>query len=490
MATYDWTGTDIIPNGSGSAVRADLNDVLLALFSQNSSATEPPETVAYMPWADTANGLYKIRNAANSDWITLYQLDGEWTTIALENGTAAAPSLYFKDSGTDTGVYSPDADQVAITTAGVQRVNFNAGTEVVFNDGGADVDFRIEGDTEPNLFKIDAGTDQVQVANLNGGPLSGTRNRIINGAMAVDARNAGASQTFTAAAALAYSVDRWYGYCTGANVTGQQVQGATVGQYRYQFTGAASVTAIGFGQRIEQLNSADLAGTTATLSVDLANSLLTTVTWTAYYATTANAFGTLASPTRTQIATGTFTVTSTATRYSTNISIPAAATTGIEIVFTVGAQTSGTWTIGDVQLERGTVATPFERRNYGDELLRCQRYFLKTGDIGSANEWVPGVATYASYGFAQALAFDDLNDRAFIIERFPTAMRVTGTVTFYPGRSGVTNTAGEITIYNGDTSVTTTLKPTASTRGFEGYFSGTSTDAKAYTMQYTVDSEL
>lgn len=60
MPTYDWIGTDIIPNGSGSAVRADLNDAMLALFSQNSSATEPPEAVAYMPWADTANGLYKI----------------------------------------------------------------------------------------------------------------------------------------------------------------------------------------------------------------------------------------------------------------------------------------------------------------------------------------------------------------------------------------------------------------------------------------------
>jgi len=167
MATYDWTGTDVIPNGSGSAVRADLNDALLALFSQNSSATEPPETVAYMPWADTSTGLYKIRNAANSGWITLYQLDGEWTTIALENGTAAAPSLYFKDSGTDTGVYSPGTDQVAITTAGVQRVNFNAGTEVVFNDGGADVDFRIEGDTEPNLFKVDAGTDTVSIAEIS-----------------------------------------------------------------------------------------------------------------------------------------------------------------------------------------------------------------------------------------------------------------------------------------------------------------------------------
>ena len=212
------------------------------------------------------------------------------------------------------------------------------------------------------------------LSSINGGPISGARNRIINGGMALDQRNAGASQTITAAAALAYSVDRWYAYCTGANVTGQRVQGASVGQFYYRFTGAASVTAIGFGQRIEQLNSADLAGATATLSVDLANSVLTTVTWTAYYATTADTFGTLASPTRTQIATGTFTVNSTVTRYSTQISVPAAATTGIEIVFSVGAQTSGTWTIGDVQLERGSVSTPMERRSYGQELALCQRY--------------------------------------------------------------------------------------------------------------------
>ena len=78
---------------------------------------------------------------------------------------------------------------------------------------------------------------------------NGFKNRIINGAMVIDQRNAAASQTFTAAAALAYSVDRWYGYCTGANVTGQQVAGSTTPtntQFRYKFTGAASVTAVGF----------------------------------------------------------------------------------------------------------------------------------------------------------------------------------------------------------------------------------------------------
>jgi hypothetical protein len=227
------------------------------------------------------------------------------------------------------------------------------------------------------------------------------RNKIINGAMKIDQRNAGATQTFTAGAALAYSVDRFYGYCTGANVTGARVAGSGSTQYRYQFTGAASVTAIGFGQRIEAANCYDLAGQPAVFSVDLSNSLLTTVTWTAYYANTADTFGTLASPTRTQIATGTFTVSSTLTRYSASMNIPAAATTGIEIVLTVGAQTSGTWVIGNVQLEQGTAATPFEQRFFGLEQHMCQRYTYVLRSASGASDLVgwQDSATQSSYYF-------------------------------------------------------------------------------------------
>jgi hypothetical protein len=226
---------------------------------------------------------------------------------------------------------------------------------------------------------------------VNSSGLYGFKNRILNGSMVLDQRNAGASQTFTAAAALAYSVDRWYGYCTGANVTGQQVAGSTTPtntQFRYRFTGAASVTAVGFGQRIEQKNSYDLAGSTCTLSADLAiSATLTTVTWTAYYATTtADTFGSLASPTVTQISTGTFTVSATVTNFSANISVPAAATTGIQILFTVGALTAGlTWTIGNVQLEKGSTATSFDYRPYGTELQLCQRYFY-VGGAGASGQ--------------------------------------------------------------------------------------------------------
>jgi hypothetical protein len=230
---------------------------------------------------------------------------------------------------------------------------------------------------------IDSITPSANALSVTGSVSSvntfGFKNRFINGGLSIDQRNGGAAQTITAAAALAYTVDRWYAYCTGANVTGQQIAGTYLSsQYLYQFTGAASVTTIGFGQRIEQVNCYDLANSTATLSCYISNSLLTTVTWTAYYANTADTFGSLASPTVTQIATGTFTVTSSRAQYSAQIAIPSAATTGIQIVFTVGAQTSGTWVIDTIQLEKGTQATSFDYRDYGRELTLCQRYYELT----------------------------------------------------------------------------------------------------------------
>ena len=201
-------------------------------------------------------------------------------------------------------------------------------------------------------------------------------NILINGEMVVDQRNSGASQTITAGASLAYTIDQWYAYCTGANCTGQRVAGTSPNVYNYRFTGASSVSKIGFAQRIEAFNSQHLAGQSATLSVDLANTLLTTITWTMWYANTADTFGTLASPTRTQIATGTFTVNSTLTRYETTISIPSGATTGIEIEFSVGAQTSGTWTIGRAKLELGLASTPFNYKLINNLLADCQRYYV------------------------------------------------------------------------------------------------------------------
>ena len=205
-----------------------------------------------------------------------------------------------------------------------------------------------------------------------GGPYVG-KNRIINGNMAVDQRNAGASQTFTAAAAVAYCVDRFYASCTGANITGQQVAGTAPYQYAYKFTGAASNTGTLFGQRIESLNIADLVSTTVVGQAQIASSTITTVTWTAYYANTTNTFSA-----KTSIATGTITINSTPTIYTFSFNAGSSAANGVAIEFTTGALVSAaTLQYSGVQLEAGTIATPYEFNQFQVQLAQCQRYYNK-----------------------------------------------------------------------------------------------------------------
>ena len=314
-------------------------------------------------------------------------ISGDGTSAT--NAAAAAASATAAAGSATTAAGSATAAAASATAASGSATAANSSAVNAANSAAAAQSLISSSVTPASQAEAEAGTENtkfmtpLRVAQAIAARAQAIKNLLINGAMAIDQRNSGAAQSFTAGAALAYSVDRWYGYCTGANVTGQRVAGTTPNQFNYRFTGAASVTKIGFSQRIEAANSQHLAGTTATLSVDLANSLLTTVTWTAWYANTADTFGTLASPTRTQIATGTFTVNSTLSRYSTNISIPAAATTGIEIEFSVGSQTSGTWTIGRAQLEAGNSAMSFDYRPVGQELALCQRYYYKyTGSLG------------------------------------------------------------------------------------------------------------
>jgi hypothetical protein len=277
-------------------------------------------------------------------------------------------------------------------------------------------------------------------SNLGAGNATLMKNRIINGDMYVAQRATSATLTAGSTIAAGYAtVDRFYGYCTGANVTMAQVAGAGNNRNLLQFTGAASVTAIGVGQRIEALNSYDLAGSTVTLSAYLANSLLTTVTWTAYYANTTDTFGTLASPTRTSIATGTFTVTSTLTQYNAQIAIPSAATTGIEIVFTVGAQTSGTFQLGLVQLEVGSSATGYEYNNYQTQLANCQRYYHR---LNSTSATTGGNAAFSLGAYANTTTAGAANGKFPVTMRtYPTALEQSGTAGDYQAQFANTATS-------------------------------------------------
>jgi len=154
MATHDY----VIDNSTGANVRSDINNVLQAILTNNSSSSAPSTTAAYMWWADTTTGILKIRNSANDGWVELLQLDG---TLTLEDGSASTPALAFRDD-LNTGIFSSAADTFNVATAGVERMELGATT--IFNESGADVDFRIEGDTDANLFYVDAGNDRIGIS--------------------------------------------------------------------------------------------------------------------------------------------------------------------------------------------------------------------------------------------------------------------------------------------------------------------------------------
>ena len=83
MATHDYN----LANQSGADFRADLNNVLQAVLTLNSSATEPATTAAYMLWLDTANSVLKIRNGADTAWVVLPLSITADNTVDINGGT-------------------------------------------------------------------------------------------------------------------------------------------------------------------------------------------------------------------------------------------------------------------------------------------------------------------------------------------------------------------------------------------------------------------
>jgi hypothetical protein len=378
---YSATGT----LASSSALAANALVVGGGAGVAPSTTTTASEILTFLGTPSSANLAAAVTDETGTGALVFGTSPTFTTSAIFPAGTVSAPGIT-TTGDTNTGIYFPAADTIAVTTNGTEDMRFTPQNNVTLNSATFSP-------TTPSTAGNMAMTGTLAMGS------SFKRNRLINGNMYIAQRATSATVTAGTAVPTASTgypcVDRWFVYSTGANVTAAQVAGTGSNKNLLQITGAASVTAVGVGQRIEQLNSIDMAGQTATLSVELANSLLTTVTWTASYATTADTFGTIGTPTKTQIATGTFTVTSTLTRYTTNITIPAAATTGIEILFTVGAQTSGTWDVNNVQLEVGSISTPYERQIYSDQLAQCQRYYQITAQLSGAT---PSATTVNAWG--------------------------------------------------------------------------------------------
>jgi hypothetical protein len=188
--------------------------------------------------------------------------------------------------------------------------------------------------------------------------------------------------TATPTASLGYPVvDSWFCYSVGGNPTLARITGSNTTANRLQLTGAASITSVGIGQRLEAINTTSLANKTVTLSFECSNSLLTSLTVVANRpTTTANTFGTIGTPTKTLINSTNVVINSTLTRYSVTFTCPQDVDKGLEILFVLGAQTSGTFVLANVKLEEGNIATPYVSATYLTELTLCQRYFRRLSD--------------------------------------------------------------------------------------------------------------
>ena len=322
------------------------------------------------------------------------------------------------------------------------------------------------------------------LTSCTGVPFDGFKNRIINGAMVIDQRNAGASVT---PANDAYMTDRWkYGSSQASKFTAQQVSTAPTGFINSLKMTVASAVTIGAGdyftvyQPIEGLNVSDLAwGTASAATVNLSFWVYSSLTGT-FGGSLRNSTGARSYPfTYTILAASTWeqkTVTitgdTTGTWLTTNgIGIYVGFGLGIGATYsgTAGAwaaannlsatgavsvvgTASAVWYVTGVQLEKGSTASSFDYRSIGTELALCQRYYFQKA-TGDTIYFIP--CPYNLTGGNQWLSY-------FL----PEVMRAVPTVTSgswvggapsatYPGYRSIAFNFGASTNYMGDATTLT-----------------------------------
>ena len=222
--------------------------------------------------------------------------------------------------------------------------------------------------------KLSGNLPAISGANLTSLPVQKINpNILINGGFEFAQRGT----TISGIGSAKYTLDRWEATSSGADSTVEQVSGDTYPK-ALRLTGAGSTTATYLKQKIESINSRHLAGGTATFSVYLKASTSINIDFYIGYASggTDNFSGT------TGIASTTFSVTTTETKFTWTGSIPSAATTGIQVLLKINSQGSAWYQALNAKLETGSTATDFQYRSYGEELALCQRYHHRIGGGG------------------------------------------------------------------------------------------------------------
>lgn len=323
----------------------------------------------------------------------------DWT-IALSAYSAIGDYLTDADIGVTVQPYDADTPTVAASKAEME-----AGTETAIRS-----------------------MSPLRVAEAVSALVSG-RNKIINGAMMIDQRNAGAAVTVNA---TGYTLDRWLAITAQSGKYSVQQNAGSVSPPSgfANYIGVTSLSAYSSGagdafllnHYVEGLNSYDFGwGTSGAVSATLSFWVRSSLTGT-FSLSVCN------EPANSTYITN-YTINSANTWEYKTITIPAQTagswntnnTVGVQIRFDLGSGsnsngTAGSWItsnllrtsgsqsvvgtngatfyITGVQLEKGASATPFENRLYGTELALCQRYFQKIPSSGSYALWSSYGATY------------------------------------------------------------------------------------------------
>ncbi len=127
MAQHDYD----IANQSGANFRADLNNALDAIVSNNSGSSEPSTKFAYEWWIDTSNNLLKLRNSANNAWITLP------LSITADNATSGA--LTVNGNLSTTGTVDINGQELILDADADTSITADTDDQIDFRVGAVDV---------------------------------------------------------------------------------------------------------------------------------------------------------------------------------------------------------------------------------------------------------------------------------------------------------------------------------------------------------------
>ena len=301
---------------------------------------------------------------------------------------------------------------------------------------------------------------------------AGARNLIINGSMICSQRGVSSGSISSNGYS---SLDRWYVNASGGTYTLSQ-EDFTVGQtdvpdfpkHYMRFAVTTGDNNIGVHQRVEDVTV--LGGKTVTLSFWAKG---TNPDGGSFVSSWIQNFGSGGSSSvETEVESG-IVLTSSWQKFNITFDVPsvsgktigAGSFTWVELLRQPGVDTgTGGWTadIAQVQLELGSIATPFEHRSYGDELARCQRYFY-----GPTSRYANG-----------AVGGNTNYPRCTSQSSFPVTMRATPTCTF---ESSNPQTSGKLERQNGVDSGTATIS--ADKDGIHYFFiSGESSSNNAYNL--------